>query len=875
MDDLPEGETLEFEAEIDDVEDTPDGGAIVKLDDEGGAKPGDSDFYANLAEDMPEPDLQRIASQFIELIGKDKEARARRDKQQEEGLRRTGLGDDAPGGAKFEGASKVVHPMLTEACVDFAARAIKELWPANGPVKTKIEGEDTKEKNKRAERKSRLMNWQLTVQVQDARSELEQALTQLPLGGAQYLKLSWDTKRNRPGMLGVMIDDMLLPFAATNFYSAQRKTHVQYITQLEFEQRVKSGMYRDVDLAPAGMEPEETASGTANDKIEGREANSYNEDGLRTVWEVYATARIEDEEDAAPYIVTIDKVSSKILSIYRNWDEQDDSREELTWIVELPFIPWRGAYPIGLPQMIGGLSGAATGALRALLDSAHIQNTAAGVKLKGKIGGQTMQPQIGEITEVEGGLNTDDVRKLFMPMPYNPPSQVLFELLGFLVDAGKSVVRTAMDEIADQNPNAPVGTTLANIEQGLVVYSAIHARLHDAMGRMLRVLHRLNEMYLDDEMLEKEAGEDFATREDFTGPMDVVPVSDPNIFSEAQRFAQIQAVAQRAQLAPDLYNRHKVEENILKILKVPNPEEYLVPAMGPEHQNAVNENVAASLGRAVVAFPEQDHIAHLQTHLAYLVNPTLGSNPLFQPTFLPVIIGHLREHIALWYMQTTVELAEQFTGLDLDKSVQGHEEDGDNRALDRLLAQASTVVSEQAGAVFQTMQPVIAQAQQMAAQYQQPQPMDPTQATITVAQMQQQGKKDELAAKGQIEQAKLAAKTQTDQQNLQAKVQLAGQDAQLEQMSLAAKSQQEQAKLAQTDRLEQQKMALQQLLATIDQQIEQATAEQEAQQHAADMQVKLTTNEADNQTALTIAEAEIEAGGNTNLTTGTGIGGGN
>jgi len=522
--------------------------------------------------------------------------------------------------------------------------------------------------------------------------------------------------------------------------------------------------------------------------------------------------------------------------------------------------------------MIGGLSGAATGALRALLDSAHIQNTAAGVKLKGKVGGQTMQPQIGEITEVDGGLNVDDVRKLFMPMPYNPPSQVLFELLGFLVEAGKSVVRTAMDEIADQNPNAPVGTTLANIEQGLVVYSAIHARLHDAMGRMLRVLHRLNEMYLDDEMLEKEAGEDFATREDFTGPMDIVPVSDPNIFSEAQRFAQIQAVAQRAALAPDLYNRHKVEEGILKILKVPDPDEYLVPFNGPEHQNAVNENVAASLGRAVVAFPEQDHIAHLQTHLAYLVNPTLGSNPLFQPTFLPVIIGHLREHIALWYMQTTVELAEQFTGLDLDKSVQGHEEDGDNRALDRLLAQASTVVSEQAGAVFETMQSVIAQAQQMAAQYQQPQPMDPTQATITVAQMVQQGKKDELAAKGQMDQNRLAAKAQETQQNLQAKVQIAGQDAQLEQMSLAAKTQMEQAKLAQTDRLEQQRMALQQLLASIDQQIAQASAEQASEEHAADMQVKLTTNEADNQTALTIAEAEIEAGGNTNLTTGTGIG---
>lgn len=862
-DDEPlEGETVPFDMPEDDVTDTPDGGAMVKLDETEG-KPGDSKFYANLAEDMPEVELQKLATGYVELIGKDKDARARRDKQQEEGLKRTGLGDDAPGGAKFEGASKVVHPMLTEACVDFSARAIKELWPASGPVKTKIEGDATRGKEDKAARKARLMNWQLTVQAQDARSELEQALTQLPLGGAQYLKLSWNVKRNRPGVLGVMIDDMLLPFAATNFYSAQRRTHVQYVTQLEYEARVRDGMYRDVDLAPAGMEPEGTLSQTANDRIEGREANSYNEDGLRTVWEVYTTDTIDTgDKEPAPYIITIDKVSSKVLSIYRNWDEQDDTREELTWIIELPFIPWRGAYPIGLPQMIGGLSGAATGALRALLDSAHIQNTAAGVKLKGATrGGQTMQPQIGEITEVEGGLNVDDVRKLFMPMPYNPPSAVLFELLGFLVDAGKSVVRTAMDEIADSNPNAPVGTTLANIEQGLVVYSAIHARLHDAMGRVLRVLHRLNEMYLDDEMLAKEAGEDFATREDFTGPMDVVPVSDPNIFSEAQRYAQIQAVAQRAAISPDLYNRHKVEEGILKTLKIPNPDEYLKPAAEPEQQNAINENVAASLGRAIVAFPGQDHIAHLQAHIAYMVNPALGANPLFQPTFMPVIIGHLREHIALWYMQMTIDLAEQYTGLNLDETVKGHEGDHENRALDRLLANASTVVSEAAGDVFASMQATIAQAQQIAAHFQQPQPMDPTAATLQVAQMASQTKSQQIQQQGQLEGQKLAADQQKTAQQLAAQQQT-------EQM----RQQTAQAQMAQAERLAAQKNSLTQLLASIDQQLEQAADQNRAQEHAADVQAKLTMNEADNQTALTISEEEIKSGHNSRLSDGAGIG---
>ena len=259
--------------------------------------------------------------------------------------------------------------------------------------------------------------------------------------------------------------------------------------------------------------------------------------------------------EPAPYIITIDKLSRKVLSVYRNWDELDESKEELQWFVEFPFVPWRGAYPIGLPHMIGGISAAATGALRALLDSAHISNSQTMLKLKGGTrGGQTLEIQPTQVLEIEGGLNVDDVRKLAMPLPYNPPSAVLLQLLGVLVDAGKGVVRTTLEDLADSNSNTPVGTTLARIEQGMTVFSAIHGRLHDAMGRMLRILHRLNGMYLDDENIEAELGEELATRADFDGPMDVVPVSDPNIFSEAQRYAQVQAVAQRAAALPQLYN---------------------------------------------------------------------------------------------------------------------------------------------------------------------------------------------------------------------------------------------------------------------------------------------------------------------------------
>ena len=836
-DELPEGEMIAVDVLDDSVEDTEDGGAIVTLDDDSDLLPdGTGDFYANLAETMPEPDLAKLASRMLDLISKDKDARKKRDEQYEEGIRRTGLGDDAPGGADFQGASKVVHPLLTEACVDFAARSMKEIFPTGGPAKDNIAGEQTAEKIEKAKRKTELLNWQMTVQCPEVRAELEQLMTQVPLGGAQFMKLGWDERRNRPSFLFVPIDDMYLPFAATNFYTAQRKTHVQYLTQLDYEERVKSGMYRDVDLAPVSMEPEQSVAGQANDKIEGRDATSYNEDGLRIVFETYVIADVEDT-GAAPYIVSIDKSSSKVLAIYRNWEEDDDSLEELQWFVEFPFIPWRGAYPIGLPHMIGGLSGAATGALRALLDAAHISNSQTMLKLKGgTAGGQSLTIQPGQVEEIEGGLNVDDVRKLAMPLPYNPPSPVLFSLLGFLVEAGKGVVRTSMEDIADGNPNAPVGTTLAKLEQGAVVYSSIHARMHDAMARMLRVLDRLNGMYLDDEVLAEEAGEMLARRSDFDGVLDVVPVSDPNIFSEAQRYAQVQAVAQRAAALPQLYNMRKVEERLLETLKVPNAKELLNPPVEPREQNAVNENAAASLGRPITAFPEQDHIAHLKTHLAYMTSPAFGMNPMIAPAYLPVMLNHLKEHVTLWYVAATVRIASEALGEDVAEAMKEIGKDNDaRRALDQMLAEASTMVIEQGAAVFDALPPVIQQAQQLL-QSMQPQQMQDPRLAIEGQKLQLQTQ--QMQQDAQMEQAKL----QIDQQQTQA-------DMQLE----AAKLQQDAQEMQVRVQMEVQK-----------QQAEDA-------RKAAELQARIAMNTDDNRTAMELAAAEIASGERVAVTTGTGI----
>jgi hypothetical protein len=384
---------VQQELEFDELVETADGGAIVSLE---SPPERDVEFYENLATYIRPTVLSDMATELLELIEKDKKSREKRDEQYEEGIRRTGMGKDAPGGADFSGASKVVHPIMAEGCVDFASRAIKELFPPSGPVRTKIVGKSTREKLEKADRKREYMNWQLTSQIKNYRSELEQLLTQLPLGGGQYMKFWHDSRLNRPDVEFVPIDQIYLPYSCTNFYSSPRVTHVQDITRFEFEKRVRVGLYRDVKVVSPSIEPDQTKAQTATDKVEGKETTAYNEDGLRRVYEVYITMAIPEDDytegDVAPYIITVDENDNTILSIYRNWEEDDVTFEKLDWLVEWPFIPWRGAYPIGLPQLIGGLSAALTGALRALLDTAHINNSPALLKLKSP-GGRSMSGQ--------------------------------------------------------------------------------------------------------------------------------------------------------------------------------------------------------------------------------------------------------------------------------------------------------------------------------------------------------------------------------------------------------------------------------------------------------------------------------------------------
>jgi len=654
-DEAEEGVEVELPEDEAEIEELPDGSAIVKMDTKGPEE--EPDFYVNLAEEISELELSTIALRYIKLVEMDKRAREERDKQYEEGLKRTGMGKDAPGGATFMGASKVVHPVMAEACVDFASRAIKEMFPPDGPVRTKIMGEVDEEKTQKAERKRDYMNWQLTEQIEEFRDEQEQLLTQLPLGGSQYLKLWYDDDKKRPCAEFVPIDRMIVPFAATNFYTAQRATEIHEITEWEFKRRIRSGMYKDISLVRATMEPEQSKAQKANDKIEGRKWDE-NEDGLRNVYHIYTWLELEEDNRSkgamAPYILMIDELENEVVGLYRNWEDGDETMTKLDWVVEFKFIPWRGAYAIGLPHLIGGLSAALTGALRALLDTAHINNSATMLKLKGaKVSGQSVQPDVTQVIEIEAAPGIDDIKKVAMPMPFNPPSQVLLELMGFLDKAAKGVVTTAEEKIADVTSNTPVGTTQALIEQGAAVFSAIHARLHDAQSRVLKILGRLNRWYLDDQRKGEVVADLEIERTDFDRNTDVVPVSDPHIFSETQRMAQIQAVLARAKENPDLYDRRAVEERFLKQLKVPGINEILKDTPAPEELNAADENVAMALGKNAFAYIHQDHLAHIQAHLDFALNPAFGGNPIMASFYLPRSLEHIKQHMVLWYLNRT------------------------------------------------------------------------------------------------------------------------------------------------------------------------------------------------------------------------------
>lgn len=636
----------DFELPSEEMIENEDGSVEILMDGAEFMQP--QSFGDNLAEILPQDFLDDLVLDLLDNIEQDLKTRERRDKQYEEGIRRTGLGDDAPGGAGFNGASKVVHPVLAESCIDFAARAIKELFPASGPVRTETTGVMAPEQELQIKALSKCLNDQFTRRIPEYRRVYEQELTQLPLGGSQFTKFYFDPIKRRICAEFVPIDDIIVPFYADSFYSAERQTHRQYLSQSKIEERIKSGQYRDIKVIKAVLDPERSASSIATDKVEGKTETGFNEDGVRPIYEIYLELEIADDEFSggakAPYILTVDPDEMDVFSLYRNWEEGDPLFTKMEWLVEDTFIPWRGAYGIGLPHLIGSLSGAATGALRALLDSAHINNAPTLLKLKNsRISGQTKQVDVTQIVEVEGPPGTDDIKKYLMPMPFNPPSNVLFQLLGWLTDAAKGVVSTASEKIADATSNTPVGTTQALIEQGAIIFSSIHSRLHYSQAKKFEVVLRILKTYMPEVLQE------YGLTPEIVNAKDIHPVSDPNIFSEAQRMAQLQSMLKLAESAPELYNKPELHRNALSMLKVNNFERFLAPpAPQPQQADPAMEMLMFLQNAPVAVMAEQDHIHHIIVHVNYLKDPMLGMNPVMVPVTIK-ILDHLRDHLTHFY----------------------------------------------------------------------------------------------------------------------------------------------------------------------------------------------------------------------------------
>jgi len=765
-------------AEQSDVTDTDDGGAIVKMEEE--VTPQEAaKFYANLAESIDSVYLTTLATRLLDDIKRDKRARKKRDDEYAEAIQRTGLGKDAPGGAEFDGASRAVHPILMEASVDFAAQAIREIFPSNGPVRIHIPGKDIDPKRfEKADRKKDYMNWQFTTQMPEFRSELDQMLPQLALGGSQYMRIVPDATKSktRPVPQFLSSDQVSIPYAASSFYTAERQTFHENITRSEFEERIDAKIYfYPKDQITNPQMPEQTKSARAADKVEGKsEMDFYNEDGIRTVHEcslwLNLDGKLQDQGPAeggqkseddgnAPYRVSLDDSTGKIVAVIRNWEEEDRDKERMQWIVEFPFVPWRGAYSVGLGQMIGSLAGAATGAMRALLDSAHVNNIPSLLRLKGfNFSGQSKEVAATGIVDVEGGAATGatDIRQIVMPIPFNEPSLVLYQLLGFCVEAAKGVVRTTFDDLSEDNKNLPVGTTLALIEQGMKVTSAIHMRLYHAMTLVIRIVHRIDKMYLTDEEIKDDTGAVLAYAKDFDGPVDCIPTADPEIFSDVQRMAQWQAITARADMAPDLYNRREVEKRWLERTKVADSDNLLKPEIRPEKMNPVNENAAMSLGRPTAAFPEQDHLAHLQVHLDFMLEPTLGQLPVIAPTMLPPMLEHIKEHVVLWYVTENYEMTKRLVQMDDDgMTMVMKERDSETRGeLEKLLATESPDIIARAQEMLAALPQITAAAIEQAKQYQQPpqMPVDPNK--MAEVQRKAQESKEKLADQQQERQVK-------------------------------------------------------------------------------------------------------------------------
>ena len=640
---LPE-QTVEFEGDVELLE-TPDGGAEVNFEPNAPIDKSKVPFDANLADYLDDIQLGKLASDFLGAFEADKDSRKDWHDTYIKGLDMLGFKyEDRT--QPFEGASGVVHPLLAESVTQFQAQAYKELLPPSGPVRTQIVGLSTPDVEQQADRVKEYMNYQITHEMKEYDPEMDQLLFYLPLAGSAFKKVYFDPIQKRAVAKFVAAEDLIINYMANDLDQADRVTHIIKMNNNDVRKLQISGFYRDVELSSGQVDPTDVRDKV--DELQGLEKNYASDDDEHEILEMHINADIPGFENEngikLPYIVTIDQFSRTILSIRRNWNQDAQEPSKISYFVHFKFLPGLGFYGFGLIHMLGGLSRTATSVLRQLIDAGTLANLPAGFKARGmRIRDHDEPLQPGEFRDVD--VTGQSIKESLLPLPYKAPSQVLFSLLGFSVDAGKSFAAIADMKMGEGNEQNPVGTTLALIERGTKVMSAIHKRLHCAQRMEFNILARIFKLYLPPEYpYQVVGGNRMIKQADFDDRVDILPVSDPNIFSMAQRVTLAQQQLQLATAAPQLHNLREAYRRMYAAMGVDNVDAILKPDPDmPEPISPAMENSAAMKGQNPKAFPMQDHMAHMQAHAEFMFTRMVQINP----QLYAMLQSHVSEHISL------------------------------------------------------------------------------------------------------------------------------------------------------------------------------------------------------------------------------------
>ena len=635
---------------------TEDGGMIIDFNPD--AIDPSEDFFANLAEEISEDDLKKLGTELIGQYQGDRDSRSEWEETYIKGLDQLGLKiEDRT--LPWPGACGVFHPMLTEAVVRFQSQAITEMFPAVGPVKTKILGLSTSEKEQQGKRVEDYMNYLLTDKMSEYRTETEKLLFSLPLAGSAFRKVYFDPNMGRPCAIFVPAEDFIVSYGATDLQMAERATHIMKKNANDVRKLQVSGFYRDIDLPDPSPDPDDIRK--KYDELTG-DSSTYDFDNRYTLLEMMVNLDLEGFEDtddsgeptgiALPYVVTIDISSGNILSVRRNWYEDDENRMMRQHFAHYQYLPGIGFYGFGLVHLIGGLAKSATSLLRQLVDAGTLSNLPGGLKSRGlRIKGDDTPIMPGEFRDVDipGGAIRDNITFL----PYKEPSATLYQLLGNIVEEGRRFTSASDMNVADMNSEAPVGTTLAILERAMKVMSAIQSRLHASMKQEFNILVKVIRDFTSPSYpYEVEPDADIKT-EDFDDRIDVLPVSDPNAATMSQRIMQYQAALQLAQQSPQIYNLPELHRQMLDTLGIRDADKIIPLGDDTKPADPVSENMSMLNGEPVKAFEYQDHEAHIRVHMSAIQDPELAqmgeNNPQGMQLLQAALESHVREHLAFQY----------------------------------------------------------------------------------------------------------------------------------------------------------------------------------------------------------------------------------